>query len=66
MNGSNMRKMQTSSNLPVKTDHAVFISKSKPDLSFFKKLLRYQNSEILLSLHVIALSDSNIMCIRSL
>ena len=31
---------------PVNTDHAMFIWKSKPDLSFSKKLSRYQNSEI--------------------
>ena len=34
------------------TDHAVFIWKSKPVISFSKKLSRYQNSEILLSLNV--------------
>ena len=49
---------------PVNTDHAVFIWKSKPDLSLSKKLSRYQTSEILLSLNVIALSNSN-MYIRS-
>ena len=43
---------------PVNTDHAMFIWKSKPDLSFSKKLQKYQNSEILLSLNVIALSYS--------
>ena len=43
---------------PVNTDHAMFIWKSKPDLSFSEKLSRYQNSEILLSLNVIALSNS--------
>ena len=32
---------------PVNTDHAMFIWKSKPDLSFSEKLSRYQNSEIL-------------------
>ena len=41
------------------------IWKSKPDLSFSKKLSRYQNSTILLSLNVIALSNSY-MYIRSL
>ena len=50
---------------PVNTDHAMFIWKSKPDLSFSKKLSRYQNSEILLNLNVIALSNSY-MYIRSL
>ena len=49
---------------PVNTDHAMFIWKSKPDLSFSEKLSRYQNSEILLSLNVIALSNSY-MYIRS-
>ena len=50
---------------PVNTDHAVFIWKSKPVFSFSKKLPRYQNSEILLSLNVIALSNL-LMYIRSL
>ena len=50
---------------PVNTDHAMFIQKSKPDLSFSEKLSRYQNSKILLSLNVIALSNSY-MYIRSL
>ena len=49
---------------PVNTDHAMFIWKSKPDLSFSEKLSRYQNSEILLSLNVVALSNSY-MYIRS-
>ena len=49
----------------VNTDHAMFIWKRKPVLAFFKKLSRYQNSEILLSLNVIALSNSY-MYIRSL
>ena len=39
------------------TDHAMFIWKSKPDLSYSKKLSRYQNSEIILSLNVTALSN---------
>ena len=42
---------------PVNTDHAMFIWKSKPDLSYSKKLSRYQNSEIILSLNVTALSN---------
>ena len=42
---------------PVNTDHAMFIWKSKTDLSFSKKLSRYQNSERLLSLNVIALTN---------
>ena len=42
---------------PANTDHAMFIWKSKPDLSVSKKLSRYQNSETLLSLNVIALSN---------
>ena len=50
---------------PVNTDHEMFIWKSKPDLSFSIKLSRYQNSEILLSLNVVALSNSH-MYIRSL
>ena len=50
---------------PVNTDHAMFIWKSKPVSSFSRKLSRYQNSEILLSLNVIALSNSY-MFIRSL
>ena len=41
---------------PVNTDHAMFIWKSKPVLSFSKKLSRYQNSKILLSLNVIIAS----------
>ena len=41
------------------------IWKSKPDLSFSKKLSRYQNSEKLLSLNVAALSNLYIY-IRSL
>ena len=49
----------------VNTDHAMFIWKRKPVLAFFKKLSRYQNSEILLSLNVIGLSNSY-LCIRSL
>ena len=43
---------------PVNTDDVMFIWKSKPVLSFSEKLSRYQNSEILLSLNVIALSNS--------
>ena len=39
---------------PVNTDHAMFIWKSKPVSSFSKKLSRYQNRKILLSLNVIA------------
>ena len=50
---------------PVNTHHTMFIWKSKSDLSFSKKLSRYHNSEILLSLYVSALSKSY-MCIRSL
>ena len=50
---------------PVNTDHAMFIWKIKPVLSFSKKLSRYQNSEIFLSLNVIALSNSYVY-IRSL
>ena len=50
---------------PVNTDHAMFIWKSKTDLPFSKKLSRYQNSERLLSLNVIALSNSY-MYIKSL
>ena len=50
---------------PLNTDHAIFIWKRKADLSFPKKLSRYQNSEILLSLNVITLSNSY-MYIRSL
>ena len=42
---------------PVNTGHAMFIWKSNSVLSFSKKLSRYQNSEILLSLNVIALSN---------
>ena len=42
---------------PVNTDHAMFIWKSKPDLSFSKRLSRYQNSKILLSLNFVALSN---------
>ena len=63
MNGSNMRKVLLIS--PINTDKAMFIRKSKPVLSFSRKLSRYQNSEILLSLNVIALSNSY-MYIRSL
>ena len=43
---------------PVNTDDVMFIWKSKPVLSFSEKLLRYQNSEILLSFNVLALSNS--------
>ena len=43
---------------PVNTDHAMFIWKRKPDSSFSRKLSRYQNRKILLSLNVIALSKS--------
>ena len=50
---------------PVNTHHTVFIWKSKSDLSFSKKLSRYHNSEILLSLYVNALSKPY-MYIRSL
>ena len=50
---------------PVNTDLAMFIWKSKPVFSFSKKLPRYQNSKILLSLNVIALSNL-LMYIRSL
>ena len=50
---------------PVNTYYAMFVWKSKPDLSFSKKLSRYQNSEILLSLNVIVLSNSY-MYIKSL
>ena len=50
---------------PVNTDQKIFIWKSKPTLSFSKKLSRYLNSEILLSLNVIALSNLYIY-IRSL
>ena len=50
---------------PVNTDHAMFIWKRKPVLSFSKKLSRYKHSEIPLSLNVIALSNSY-MYIRSL
>ena len=49
----------------VNADHTMFIWKSKPNLSYSKKLWRYQNSEILLSLNVIALSNLY-MYIRSL
>ena len=38
---------------PVNTDHAMFIWKIKPVSSFSRKLSRYQNSKILLSLNVI-------------
>ena len=41
---------------PVNTNHAMFIWKSKPVSAFSRKLSRYQNSEILLYLNVIALS----------
>ena len=41
---------------PINTDHAMFIWKSKPVLSFSKKLSIYQNSKTLLSLIAIALS----------
>ena len=50
---------------PVNTDRAMFIWKSKPVLSFSRKLSRYRNNKILLSLNVIALSNS-CMFIRSL
>ena len=50
---------------PLNTDHAMFVWKSRPDSPFSKKLSRYQNSEILSSLNVIALS-SWYMYIRSL
>ena len=50
---------------PVNTDHVMFIWKIKPVLSSSKKLSRYQNSKILLSLNAIALSNS-CMFIRSL
>ena len=50
---------------PVNTDHAIFIWKIKPVSSFSRKLSRHQNNEILLSLNVIALSNSY-MYIRSL
>ena len=50
---------------PVNTDHPMLIWKSKLVLSSYKNLSRYQNSEILLSLNVIALSSSY-MYIRSL
>ena len=40
---------------PRNTNQAMFIWKSKPVLSFPKKLSRYQNSEIFLGLTVIAL-----------
>ena len=50
---------------PVNNDHAMFIWKSTPVLSFSKKWSRYQNSGIILSLNGIALSNS-CMNIRSL
>ena len=40
------------------TDYAMFIWKSKRVLLFSKQLSRYQNSEILLSLKITALSNS--------
>ena len=49
---------------PVNTDHAMSIWKSKP-VSSLSKLSRYQNSETLLSLNVIALSNLYVF-IRSL
>ena len=42
----------------ISTDHVKFIWKGKPAFSFSKKLPRYQNSEILLPLTAIALSNS--------
>ena len=51
---------------PVNIDHAMFIWKSIPDLSFSKNLSRYQNSEMLSSLNVIALSNLCMYIIRSL
>ena len=50
---------------PVNTDYGMFIWKSKPDSSFSRKLSRYQNKEIPLSLNIIALSNPH-MFIRSL
>ena len=50
---------------PVNTDHEIFLWKSKPTLSFSKNLSKYLNSEILLSLNVVALSNLYIY-IRSL
>ena len=43
---------------PINTDHAMFIWRGKPVLSFSKKFSRYQNSEILCCLNVISLSFS--------
>ena len=42
---------------PVNTDHAMFIWRGKPVLFFSKKSSRYQHSEILWCLNVIALSN---------
>ena len=56
MNGWNMRKAQTSSiDQPCKHWSCNAYLKSKPVLSFAKNFSRYQNSEILLSLNVIAI-----------
>ena len=43
--------------IPVNTYHAMFVWKGKPVLSFSKKLSRYHNSEIILSLNVNGLSS---------
>ena len=50
---------------PVNTDHEMFIWKSKPVSSFSRKLSRYQNNKIFLSLNLFALSTLY-MFIRSL
>ena len=50
---------------PVNSDHAIFIWKSKPDLSFFKSYQDTKIAKYLMSLNVIALSNSY-MYIRSL
>ena len=42
---------------PINTDHAMFIWRGKPVLFLPKMFLRYQNSEILWCLNVIALSN---------
>ena len=41
---------------PINTDHAMFISRGKPVLSFSKKLSRYQNSAILWCLNIIIIN----------
>ena len=62
----NVRMVLTSQLIsPINTDLAMFIGRGTPVLSFSKNFSRYQNSEILCCLNVVAVSNFY-MYIRSL